>query len=225
MALRTKTGVRTHSRSAQRRQVCQPDQRRWPASSRLVHRGVGQHHAAQLVAVLQRPAERDDAAPVVGRRVTTGPVTPSAAVSPPRSRPARPACAARRAVGDSPCRAGRARPPASRAARPRTSAATGRTRSGCRARRAASAAPAVPRGSESSTCQYRRRPSAAHRLDGAGPGRDPAPAGPAVAAVSAWSKPVRRSPADFEQQAFRPDPMPISSTRHRADSESSGWPG
>ena len=103
----------------------------------LRDRGVGEHHAAQLVAVRQRPAERDDATPVVadgdhraGDAERRGQVPRSATRCASVRGASRPLGEAHAEVvgGDD--------PPAGRR-RGQQAGATGRTRWGCRARTAA----------------------------------------------------------------------------------------
>ena len=65
---RTKIGVRSQTARSSGGSPGQSDQRRRRRASRLVDRGVGEHDAAQLVTMPQRPAEGDRAAPVVGDR-------------------------------------------------------------------------------------------------------------------------------------------------------------
>ena len=139
-------------------------------AGRLVHGGVGQHDAAQLVAVCAAPSPARPAPPQSWATVTTGPVMPSASVQ---------VAEVVDALRERPRRAGRSEKPIPSwstattrqpGGRRRRTAATGTTTSGCRGRTAPCRASAAARCRARARCA--RRASVTSRDQaGSRPGR------------------------------------------------------
>ena len=179
-------------------------------AGRLVHRGVGQHDAAQLVAVLERPAERRSSPPQSWATVTTGPGRcPSASVSAAEVvDPLRRAARGRRCARSSPCPSwstATTRQPARRLRR--AAGATGSDQVGLPCTHSS-----VPTGLAPARCRgrarRRRTPSASSASTQPGPR-----AGRARAARAGRPRGRRVRPGGHQTisgiEVFSPEPMPM----------------